>query len=142
MASPFKIYKPGQGKWTRGGTAIGGLIVATLIAKYTFDQFQTVGSEQDSLLRFWLQMTIPAALFLAGMWLVLWAVNAPGPCEFFIATESELKKVNWSSKKELIGSTKVVVTVVLLLAAFLFGVDLFFTWLFSLAGVLPFSWGT
>ena len=90
---------------------------------------------------FWLQVSIPTALFLGAMWLVVWAVNSPGPCEFFIATESELKKVNWSSKKELIGSTKVVVTVVLLLAGFLFAVDLFFTWLFSLAGVLPFSWG-
>ena len=139
MASPLKIYKPGQGKWTRGGTAAGGLLVAILLAKYVFEQFQTVGG-RDSSLRLWLQATVPAGLFLGCAWLILWAVNSPGPCEFFIATESELKKVNWSSKKELIGSTKVVVAVVLALAAFLFGVDLFFTWLFSLIGVLPFSW--
>jgi preprotein translocase SecE subunit len=141
VASLFKIYKPGQGKWTRGLTAVGSGIIAVLIAKFTYDQLQGVGVKADSPLRFWLQMLIPAAMLIGAGWLILWAVNAPGPCEFLIATESELKKVNWSSKKELIGSTKVVVFVVLLLAGFLFCVDLFFTWVFSLMGVLPFTVG-
>lgn len=140
MASLLKIYKPGQGRWTRGLTAVGGMIVAILLAKYAFDQLQAVGEARESALRMWLQATIPTAIVLGAGWLVLWAVNSPGPCEFFIATEGEMRKVNWSSKKELVGSTKVVVFVVLALAGFLFCVDLFFTWIFSLIGVLPFSW--
>ena len=122
-------------------TAVGAGVIAVLLAKFTYDKLQGVGAETDSPLRFWLQMTIPAAMLIGCGWLILWAVNSPGPCEFLIATESELKKVNWSSKKELIASTKVVLAVVLLLAGFLFCVDLFFTWMFSVIGVLPFTMG-
>jgi preprotein translocase SecE subunit len=135
------MYKPSQGKWVRGMTAVGGLIAGLLLAQYAFDQLQSVGSSQESSLRMWLQATIPTAMLAGCLLLTLWAVNSPGPCEFFIATESEMRKVNWSSKKELIGSTKVVVFVVLALSGFLFGVDMFFTWIFSLIGVLPFSLG-
>jgi preprotein translocase subunit SecE len=56
--------------------------------------------------------------------------------DFMIATEGEMKKVSWSSRREVIGSTKVVILFTIALACFLFVVDLAFQTLFSAIGVL------
>lgn len=47
-----------------------------------------------------------------------------------------MKKVSWSSRKEIIGSTKVVIITTLILTAILFAVDLLFTQLFVWIKVL------
>jgi preprotein translocase SecE subunit len=53
--------------------------------------------------------------------------------EFLIATDGEMKKVNWTTYKEVKGSTIVVIVATFLIAGFLFGVDSifarFFTWI-------------
>ena len=59
-----------------------------------------------------------------------------GCSDFMIATEGEMKKVNWSTRREIIGSTKVVILFTVLLALLLFVVDLSFQALFSWIGVL------
>ena len=56
--------------------------------------------------------------------------------DFMIATEGEMKKVSWSSKREVIGSTKVVILFTVLLALFLFVVDFAFQVFFKSVGVL------
>ena len=43
-------------------------------------------------------------------------MNKPANVDFLIATDSEMKKVNWTSRKELIGSTKVVILFMFLIA--------------------------
>ena len=53
-----------------------------------------------------------------------------------IATEGEMKKVSWSTKREIIGSTKVVILFTFLMAGLLFLVDSAFQLLFSSIGVL------
>ena len=53
-----------------------------------------------------------------------------------IATQTEMKKVSWSSKREVIGATKVVILFTILLAALLFCVDLVFQFFFRGIGVL------
>ncbi|MCH7993750.1 MAG: preprotein translocase subunit SecE [Planctomycetes bacterium] len=53
-----------------------------------------------------------------------------------IATEGEMKKVSWSSKEEVIGSTKVVIMFTFMLALFLFVVDMVFQQVFKWIGVL------
>ena len=53
-----------------------------------------------------------------------------------IATEGEMKKVNWSTRREVIGSTKVVITITIFLAILLFCIDLVFQALFRAIGVL------
>ncbi len=55
-----------------------------------------------------------------------------------IATEGEMKKVSWSSKKEIIGSTKVVIVTLLLMGLVLFLVDLFNTIFMKAVGVQQF----
>ena len=53
-----------------------------------------------------------------------------------IATEGEMKKVNWSTRREILGSTKVVIVSVIILSMILFLVDVAFMGFFILIGVL------
>ena len=70
--------------------------------------------------------------------IVLWRVVFANrnSSDFMIATEGEMKKVSWSTKGEVIGSTKVVILFTFLLAALLFVVDVVFQNLFQWIGVL------
>jgi preprotein translocase subunit SecE len=65
--------------------------------------------------------------------LIFWVINKPSVADFMISSEGEVKKVSWSSKKEIVASTFIVICVVVLLGAFLGITDLifrmFFTWL-------------
>ncbi|RNC82861.1 MAG: preprotein translocase subunit SecE [Phycisphaera sp.] len=56
--------------------------------------------------------------------------------DFLIATDGEMKKVNWSTRKEVQGSTIVVVIASFLLAFAIFVVDYGFGAFFKLIGVL------
>ena len=56
--------------------------------------------------------------------------------EFLIATDGEMKKVNWTSYREVKGSTIVVIAATFLIAGFLFVVDLAFSNFFSWIDVL------
>ena len=51
--------------------------------------------------------------------------------DFLIAAEGELKKVNWSSRREVAVSTLVVIIVVVLMAALLGTTDLVFQMVFE-----------
>jgi len=83
---------------------------------------------------------IITAIFCAVSAGVAWFyLNKPKVVDFFIATESEMKKVNWTSRKEIIGSTKVVIGFMFLIAALLFVYDQYFTRIFYLFGVLNFD---
>jgi preprotein translocase SecE subunit len=66
-------------------------------------------------------------------------MNKPANVDFLIATDSEMKKVNWTSRRELIGSTKIVVIFMFLIATYLFVNDLIFGELMHLIHVLKFS---
>ncbi len=78
---------------------------------------------------------VPTGLVIGIGLGVLWLINKAKTADFLIATEGEMKKVSWSSKKEIIGSTKVVIVTTLILAAILFGVDLTFIFLFGWVGI-------
>lgn len=56
--------------------------------------------------------------------------------EFLISTDMEMKKVNWSTRKDILNSTWVVVGASFLLAAVLFGIDIAFQQFFQWIGVL------
>ena len=85
------------------------------------------------------------ALFAIAYTLVVFHyMNKPSSVDFLIATDSEMKKVNWTTQKELMGSTKIVIGFVFVMAILLFSYDLFFQFLFWLFGVLktpPFFMG-
>ena len=96
--------------------------------------FNDVGDEAWRLLVTHGIPLLVAAILLYVAWWFLYAHRATG--DFLIATEGEMKKVSWSSRSEIIGSTKVVIMFTVLLALFLFSVDFFFQQVFSGIGVL------
>jgi preprotein translocase subunit SecE len=53
-----------------------------------------------------------------------------------IATESEMRKVNWPSRRELVGSTWIVICGTLLMALVLLAIDVGFVSFFQWIGVL------
>jgi len=72
-------------------------------------------------------------------WFCFRIVHYPRFAEFLIATESEMNKVSWTSKDDLYQSTLVVLSTVLILAAYLFVVDWFWLFLLRMVDVLQFS---
>lgn len=69
------------------------------------------------------QFTVPLLLLVASLWLAWRVVNLPTFADFLIATEAEMNKVSWTTKKRLYQDTLVVLTVVILMAGFLFSMD-------------------
>jgi preprotein translocase SecE subunit len=85
------------------------------------------------------KLLIPVVLILATLWVAFRAVNVPDFAEFLIATEAEMNKVSWSTRKRLMQDTVVVLVTTLIMTLFLLVVDLFWGWLLSrqTVGVLP-----
>lgn len=123
----FDIYKPGQGKYTRLCSAFGAAIV---IGLGCLQLYETLDSADFGL---WVKTMVPAALFVVLALLIFWLINKPSIADFMVAAEGEMKKVSWSSRKEIAVSTFIVIVVVILMATLLgttdFGFQLFFNWL-------------
>jgi len=128
----FEIYKRGQGKNTRLWSALSlGLIVG--LGCYTlYNKLQAMDVRGlDPKTWMWLQTMIPAVLFIGFGLLIFWMVNKPSVADFMISAEGELKKVSWSSRKEIAVSTVVVIVVVVLMALYLALVDIVFSMFFT-----------
>src|SRR5688572_17384544 len=139
----FTIYKKGQGYWTRMGTAAGAVLLGALTAYnlYVILQYliQMESTVEGAARERQIAMGV-AALFTAAFAFFGWRMmNKPSNVDFLIATDSEMKKVNWTSRKDLIGSTKVVIVFMFLIALILFLVDIVFSYFFYLIGVLKHS---
>jgi len=151
----FHIYKPGQGYWTRMGTALCALLIAILIIYFlykqlpswlipSFDRSATItdvnakvaAANRAVKLARDTTIGICAGVLIGYGLLVFWLMNKPANADFLIATDSEMKKVNWTSRKELMGSTKVVIIFMFLIAFLLFAFDILFGYLFYFMGVL------
>ncbi len=145
----FTIYKKGQGYWTRMGTALGAGLIIALTVWFFYQQLPvwlTPGFTPDPATP--AQRTAAFATarnvtlgictaMLIGAGLLAWRLmNKPSNADFLIATDGEMKKVNWTSRRELIGSTKVVIIFMFLIAFILFGIDIIFGYFFQLIRVL------
>ena len=123
----FDIYKRGQGKYTRLCTAFGIALLAGLGCLALYRTLQSTD------LNMWIQTMVPAGVFVSFGLLIFWIVNKSVVADFMISAEGEVKKVSWSSRKEIAVSTFIVICMVVLLAAVLGVTDLvfrmFFTWL-------------
>ena len=86
-------------------------------------------------------LTVPLLLIGAGLWVAWRAVNYPTFADFLIATEAEMNKVSWSTRKRLVQDTIVVLTTVFLFAVFLLVVDQAWGWLLTretlFGGIVP-----
>jgi len=124
----IEVYKRGQGRYTRIITFLSVMVIG-VIGAFVLSDVPSVVSMPI------VQFGVPTAVVLALALLMFWIVNRPKSADFLIATESEMKKVSWSSRKEVVGSTKVVIVTTLILAALLFSVDILFKMLFSVLGI-------
>jgi len=121
----FDIYKRGQGKYTRLCSAFGTAIIAGLGCLQLYEKLDATD------LGLWVKTMVPAVLFVALGLLIFWLINKPSVADFMVAAEGEMKKVSWSSKKEIAVSTFVVIVVVILMAVLLGVTDLSFKLFFS-----------
>ena len=126
----MQIYRKNQGRWTRLGTVAGVGLLVVIGAWYAWSQLPSSWGIYRA--------AIPLALVLVSAYVLFRVVNGKKTADFMIATEGEMKKVSWSSKKEIIGSTKVVIVTLFLMGALLFLVDLLFHKFFQFVGVQQF----
>lgn len=119
----LKIYKRGQGYYTRLYSALISFAIAAVGCFVLYRQLQGMGN-------IWVESLVPIGLCVGFGWFFYWLVNKPSIADFLIAAEGEIKKVNWSSRKEIIASTIVVICVVTLMACMLYFADLGFQFLF------------
>jgi preprotein translocase subunit SecE len=131
----FAIYKKGQGYWTRMGTAVAAALLIGLTSYQIYLQRPYLGMQNKPELA----MGIAAGFFVVCSFFAWRLMNKPSNADFLIATDSEMKKVNWTSRKDLIGSTKVVIVFMFLIAVILFLIDILFSYFFYLIGVLKHS---
>ncbi len=125
----LQSYKPGQGTWTRGMSAAG---IAVLVVFGIFWIDSEIEAKANEYVRAGVALAILA--FFAGIsW---WLLNKPRIVDFMIATESEMRKVNWPSKTEIKGSTAVVIIGTLLVTSILFVIDLGFVTLFTIIKII------
>lgn len=123
----LKIHKPGQGYWTRVLTAASAGVIVAFGLIWLADVMKL--------------KPIPAAITLAAVALgtaaiLYWIMNRPRTVQFLIDTDSEMRKVNWPNKREIYGSTWVVICGTVLLAVLLFAIDSAFIFIFRFIGVL------
>lgn len=145
----FRVYKPGQGYWTRLITCIGAALVLLLIAYWSYTHariFLTELLTSDARpieaarkLSQQIALGLAVVLYLGGAAIVWKIVNSPRGAEFLITTDSEMKKVNWATRKEVVGSTRVVILFIFFVGTFLFVSDIVFSWFFHVIKVLKAS---
>lgn len=81
---------------------------------------------------------VVAVVVLIGAGMAYWFIGAkPRTVEFLIATDFEMTKVNWSTPREIMGHTWVVIGACFLLAAVLWLVDIGLKESFTLIDLLP-----
>jgi preprotein translocase subunit SecE len=125
----FTIYKPGQGKYLRWGTVAGlGIFILTGAGWIG----NLVGRHYE------IQAVATAVVLWTAAWAVatFFIVNTPKIAEFLIMTESEMRKVTWPTRREVISSTKIVILLTLALAFLLWLVDFGFLWIFTALKIL------
>ncbi len=144
-------YKRTQGQRARRYTLIGILVIGWS-GVYSIMRHETLGHGDWTLrLPFTgdpgvivtpltdLEYSGPLLIAALTFWFAWRTVNLPQFADFLVATEAEMNKVSWSSRRRLVQDTIVVLVTCLLLTGFLLVVDIFWGWLLSIKyiGVLP-----
>jgi preprotein translocase subunit SecE len=122
----FDIYKHGQGKYTRIGTAFAAIVIVALGCWRLYIHLQTINWPYQQRTVLWISTMVPVIIFAILSIFVFWLVNKHSVADFMITAEGELKKVSWSSRKEITASTFIVIIVVIILALLLGVTDIIF----------------
>ncbi len=123
----FGIYKPNQGRRVRQFTFFAIVIVAAF-GCLTLANGPMVSYGKS------VQLGVPLGIWLVFCWIAFRAVNFSRFADFLVSVESELEKVTWPSRREVVQATIVVLCTMFFLGLFLFLIDLLWTWLFSVIG--------
>jgi preprotein translocase subunit SecE len=126
----FEIFKRGQGRYTRLGSGFGWGIIAALGCLALYRQLSTIDFRNQRV-GMWVTTMAPVGVFVVLGILIFWLLNKPSVANFMIDAEGEMKKVSWSSRKEIAVSTVVVISVVIILGVFLGVADLVFSMFFT-----------
>ena len=120
----FKIYKRGQGYYTRLFSALTFFAIVVCGCLVLHGELKVYDN-------IWIVTLVPAGVCVGFGLLIYWLVNKVTIADFMIAAEGEIKKVSWSSRREIMVSTFIVICVVTLLGALLGVVDVGFRWFFD-----------
>ncbi|MGC4031385.1 MAG: preprotein translocase subunit SecE [Tepidisphaeraceae bacterium] len=129
----FTVYKKGQGYYTRLGTALLAMVLIVVTGLFVFQS-----AVQYSVSR-GVAAGMTAVVVILTAILAWRLMNKPRNADFLIATDSEMKKVNWTSREELLGSTKIVVLFLFVIAAVLFVIDIVTAVVLQLIHVMKFG---
>ena len=132
---PLGIYKKGQGYWTRVVSGIAAGMLVLMGAVWLADNLTNV--RIGALEPIYTQAIAGMIVFVVFGWLGYYLIGRKHKSvDFLIATEGEMKKVNWSSKKEIRGSTIVVIGLTFIIAVIIAILDVAYARLFQLVDVL------
>ncbi len=130
------IYKKGQGYWTRMMSAIALGMLALMGAAWLWDNLKN--ARIGDLEPIYTQTVAFVIVFAGAAWLGYDLIGRkPKVVDFLIATEGEMKKVNWSTRREIRGSTIVVIGLTFVIALIISFLDyLVYAPLFTWAKIL------
>lgn len=134
----FQVYAPEKAVISRWILAICAVSLDLLGCYQLFNAtpdswHHAIGNWQPfgTFLTIGLAVVISTVLGIAGCYAIWKLVNYPRLIDFLQETEVEMTKVAWSNRKEVVGSSVVVVVTVVILGVWIFFVDF----------VLNRSWG-
>ncbi len=132
------IYKQGQGYWVRLMSSIGFGLLIFMGVIWIWDQLSGVqiGEIEPVYIQGGVAILAVVICGFIGYHLI---GRKPKLVDFMIATEGEMRKVNWSTKREIIGSTILVILLTLFIAVFCQIADLAYSAFFQWWGVLQTS---
>jgi len=130
----FSMYKRQQGRVTRQVTfaavslalGLGVWRLAQVLPLWLGGDASGSFGDELGLVRF----LVPGLLMAAGIWLAFRIVQTPAVADFLIAVETEMTKVSWPTRDEVIRSSIVIIFMIFVLAGILAVYDLF--WWFVL----------
>ncbi|MCL4211305.1 MAG: preprotein translocase subunit SecE [Phycisphaeraceae bacterium] len=132
----FAIHKPGQGYWTRVVSAASFCLVGFMGGLWLGEQLAAirVSGVQPVYIQYGTVIVVTA---IVGLFVYHFIGRRPRTVDFMIATEGEMKKVNWSTRREITGMTMVVIGLTAVMAVVLFVIDyLIFSPLFRVLRVI------
>ncbi|MEA3346644.1 MAG: preprotein translocase subunit SecE [Candidatus Auribacterota bacterium] len=127
----MRVFRSEQGQTSRG-CAIGFFgLVGLLLSKWVYSFIPLESSLNKPFFRMdfvginlsWVHV-ISGAVFCMFFIFGLFLANHPKVATFLIDTEAEVKKVSWSTRKELVSSTGVVIVATVFVAVFIGTADL------------------
>jgi preprotein translocase SecE subunit len=111
------IYKPGQGRYTRISTGVFLGLFAGFGCSSLYKVLDMTALSPMA------RKFVPVGVFLGLVAVIAVLMNWRKLADFLIETETEMIRVIWPSRREVIASSLVVIITVVVMAAFLHGAD-------------------